>query len=327
MKRRTFLSTAARTAVMASWPAWLASAFAAESAKADSAADLAVLSEGYRRAQRAGKPLLVLIIPANDGDKYFRGQVFGEYLNHGSPEQLAPLLLCEVVCATMALLRRLVPTAGDGEPLMVLVETDRVPAEVQHLSETLTARKHRREVSEVDLDAELPPKKKEKEEERWRRRYEAGQRLENKAVDARIDQLAQLVHGAVMPSLKVLTQRQEQQRTHAPAEFLSSVDAKLQKAQDGLITPAELELAAAQIALCAQSAPLARKKSLWTMLGIAAGQKLQKSRIPGSKWAVSGGCGTRIEGEKQNLMVACGMGHVPAKSSRFLFFFTKRDVE
>ena len=52
-------------------------------------------------------------------------------------------------------------------------------------------------------------------------------------------------------------------------------------------------------------------------------RELKQARVPGSKWAVSGGCGTTIEGEPRNMMVACGMGHVPVKSRRFLHFFTK----
>ena len=43
----------------------------------------------------------------------------------------------------------------------------------------------------------------------------------------------------------------------------------------------------------------------------------------GTHWAVSSGCGTRIEGVTDNVAFGCGMGHVPAKSRRFLYFFSR----
>jgi hypothetical protein len=42
---------------------------------------------------------------------------------------------------------------------------------------------------------------------------------------------------------------------------------------------------------------------------------------PGAQWAVGHGCGTTIEGAKDQNMVKCGMGYVPALSSRFLSFY------
>lgn len=43
--------------------------------------------------------------------------------------------------------------------------------------------------------------------------------------------------------------------------------------------------------------------------------------VPGSLWANATGCGTHIEGVPDNRMYACGMGHVPARSRRFLYLF------
>ncbi len=323
MNRRKFLDTAVRTAVMASWPAWLSSSFAADSPKIDVASELTVLSQGYRRAQRAGKPLLVLVIPADDGMKYYRGRDFGELLNHGSPEQMAPLALCEVICANMAQLKRLVPSAGDSEPLMVLIETDAVPARVQVLDAKLLPDRGMGSFKDSELDAELPPKSKEKEGERWQRRYQAKERIESRAVDSRIARLAQLVSDAVMPNREVLAQRASQQRAHLAAGVPASVDLKLGQNHDGTLTADEIDQAAALIASFAMGTNPERTKSLLAMLGQSATRELKQARVPGSKWAVSGGCGTTIEGEPRNMMVACGMGHVPVKSRRFLHFFTK----
>ena len=44
--------------------------------------------------------------------------------------------------------------------------------------------------------------------------------------------------------------------------------------------------------------------------------------VPGAEWATSGGCGTSFENGETNVGVGCGMGHVPARSRRFLHFYT-----
>src|SRR5690606_1498698 len=84
--------------------------------------------DSYRRARRTGKPLLVLIIPADDQKKWQRGALWGAFLNYGNNRQLAPLAQCEVVCATAAELHKLVPDAAQNEPLAVLVESNALPA-------------------------------------------------------------------------------------------------------------------------------------------------------------------------------------------------------
>lgn len=52
--------------------------------------------------------------------------------------------------------------------------------------------------------------------------------------------------------------------------------------------------------------------------------RIVKPPVPGARWALSGGCGISYETPEPSddaYGVACGMGHVPAKSMRFLFFF------
>lgn len=323
MNRRTFLDAASRAALIASWPAWLQSAFAADEKRGNDEAGLAVVSEGYRRAQRAGKPLLVLVIPAKDDDKYYRGRAFGEFLNHATKAQHAPLALCEVICATVAQLQQLVPTVGANESLMLLIETDKLPAEVKRIDGKLPTSRSSFQLTEAELDAELPAKSKEKEQQKWARHSEARQRIENRDVNQRIDRIAALLLQGVMATGSDLEKRVAQQKSHTPAPLIQSIEQKLAGGRDGELTTEELDLGAAQVAQYAQGAQVARKNKLLELLGSAVETKLLRSRVPGSKWANSGGCGTRIEGEEQRVMVACGMGHVPAKSSRFLYFFTK----
>ncbi|HEX2574575.1 MAG TPA: hypothetical protein VH877_33825 [Polyangia bacterium] len=327
MNRRQFLGSAAAAAVIATWPGWLRRAFAGTSPIEEEAAALAVLSEGYRRAQRAGKPLLVLVIPADGGQKYDRGRAFGEYLNHGSAEQLAPLALCEVACAEMAKLRRLAPAVGEGEPLMVLIETDRVPARVQRLDATL-GEDREGDWRVVDDDpADPPPKKKETEEERWQRRYEARQRRADAAIARRIERIAALVREAVQPDLARLEERAARVRAHVQSVGSGVVTARFEQdlASGAEVSRAAVEEAPALVALAAARAQGARREALLGLLAHVVEARLRRVPPSGSRWAVSAGCGTRIEGETQQVMVACGMGHVPEKSRRFLYFFAKND--
>jgi hypothetical protein len=327
MNRRKFLGSAATAAVIATWPGWLRRAFAGQSALEQEAAGLAVLSEGYRRAQRAGKPLLVLVIPADAGQKYDRGRAFGEYLNHGSTEQLAPLALCEVVCAEMAKLRRLAPAAGEDEPLMVLVETDRVPARVQRLDVALVEGDEERGWRVVDDDPADRPKKKETEEERWQRLAAARQRREEAIIVRRIEQIAALVKEAVQPDMALLERRAAEVRAHVSSigAGVATAQFELALAHGAPVSQAEVEGAPALVALAAARAQGARREELLDMLARVVVARLRRVPPSGSRWAVSSGCGTRIEGETEQVMVACGMGHVPAQSARFLYFFAKQE--
>lgn len=298
MNRRRFLRVASTTAVttsaaaiVASWPMILRDAFAQA---ADAPPGLAVVSEAFRRAQRAGKPLLVLIVPTDDGVKWERGRAFGAWLNHASNEQLWPLALCEVACATMADLRTLVPSVGAGDPLMVLVETDQLPATVRR------------------LDARLP------EVERGRPRgdnWEQMVRREEQAVDAQIAFLSALLEKGLRDG-DALSRRATQARAALPPTVVSLADSP------ATLGPVEADQVAGLLGPLVGRGRGKDALPLVAVLAKGAKQRLTAQRVPGSAWASSHGCGTRIEGEKVQHMIACGMGHVPAKSTRFLYFFT-----
>ncbi len=72
-----------------------------------------------------------LSFPPKTTKKRNRGDIWGELLNFGTDVQLAPLSSVEVVCATMADLNTVVPHTEVGEPLFLLVSTDKVPAAVK----------------------------------------------------------------------------------------------------------------------------------------------------------------------------------------------------
>jgi hypothetical protein len=62
-------------------------------------------------------------------------------------------------------------------------------------------------------------------------------------------------------------------------------------------------------------------------LAAAVRARFVKGRVPGSRWAQASGCGTVVEGEEDQLRMACGMGHVPEKARRFLYFYAKTPGE
>src|SRR5689334_1173977 len=127
MKRRSFLVGGA-AAALTSWPAWIARAFDPDSTCSDSER-LEGLFDSYRNARRAGKPLLVLVIPKDDDKKWERGTWFGQVLNYGADDTLAMLSLVTLSCATTEELGRLVQLdATDAEPMFVTIDTASRPA-------------------------------------------------------------------------------------------------------------------------------------------------------------------------------------------------------
>lgn len=122
MKRRTFLATLGASAAVAAWPRLIRRAFADASLDAPGAVHPSPsLAAARARAARTNRPLVVIVIPADDAAKYRRGELWGEYLNHGSRAELAPLDRAELSCATMEALRRFAPGVA-GEPLGVVLE-------------------------------------------------------------------------------------------------------------------------------------------------------------------------------------------------------------
>lgn len=242
MKRRSLLVFGGLAATSA-LP--LLHAFAQERVPADGA--LAGLSEAYRAAQRAGRPLLVLVIPEDNGARWERGSALGAFLNHGTDDAMTALGLCELTCATMAVVRQLVPQAPTGEPLMLLVDPSRVPA-------TVSA-----------IDPPLPPEVPYATDGDW----EAQRARE----DARVDAQIATISSAVVDALRTRT---------------GGLSAAQQQA--------------------------ARTRATDTY---------RAHRVRGSYWASSGGCGVSIEDVPNDMaeMVACGMGHTPARATRFLYFF------
>jgi hypothetical protein len=251
MKRRQFLDATIAAGATLLWPTWLKQAFGdpatcgpeGASRVASAAQSAASLSQAFRNARRAGRPLLVIVIPSDDSQKYERGRAWGELLNFGSDEQLAPLSSVDVACATMDALRLVVPSDVTGEPFFAVVSTDATPSSLR------------------GFQVELPGY-----EDAWRddtQTWEERTHQEDLVSQKRIAALARVLRIALGTATGDLAARAADVRT-----------------------------------------------------------RIKNGPPAGAHWARSSGCGMTIEGVEQRLMVACGMGHVPEQSRRFLYFFS-----
>ncbi|MBX7195577.1 MAG: hypothetical protein K1X94_26205 [Sandaracinaceae bacterium] len=186
MKRRLLLGSSLTSLALGPFVGALR-AFAQDRPPED--ALLAGLSEAYRAAQRAHRPLLVLVIPEDNAARWDRGGAFGSLILHGPDEALLALGVAELACATPAALRQLVPQAPAGEPLLVLVDPSSVPASVRA------------------LDAPLPPMPTD---------WNASDAVLDDAIDRRIGTLATLLHeglGARVAALAAAERDAARQRT------------------------------------------------------------------------------------------------------------------
>ena len=292
MKRRNFLAGASALALS---PLMIQKAFAdgAEALRSEA------LFEAYRRARRAGRPLLVIIVPSKDG--WERGSAWGEYLNHGTEAQLAPLAIFEPACATADELAKLAPQAEvSSDAVLVALDTLKIPA-ATHTVETkleTSSRGLRRKLYRGNLD---------------RAAYIA-------AVDAQIDRnIEQLAEAADRARVAVRPTNPDQETA-------------LWKPKDGIAYDAD-EPSIEEVAASA-GWYIERIRAGWgdpkgaikAALADVVRARFRDERIPGSHWARSYGCGTQVEGGEA-AMVACGMGHVNARSVRFLHFYVEREQQ
>jgi len=298
MDRRRFLNLAAGTtaagAATVFWPDWLARAFAAPNGEEGNAAadTFGDVGAAYRRAKALGKPLLVFVVPAKTGDRFGQGQIFGALLNFGSKEALADLALCEVVCAKTETVRDTLEIKKDlGKPLMILVETS------TRSGVTVIAP----ELPKISFG-----------------RGGGGESGEAKERE-RLKLVERAIRQAVVPNAKVLDARARDARI-ALGEEKSAV--LIKTLGDGTPDEDALRRGAAIVRFKAESDP--DHRGAWVAALAATTEKQLKKGIPeGARWANFCGCGVEVEGEKDSLGVACGMGYVPELSQRFLYFYTR----
>jgi hypothetical protein len=300
MKRRSLLKGAAAVAIGAACPGWIRSAFAEEACTRPAAPQrgLIAMSEAFRTAQRANRPLLVLVIPQDEGARWLPAHSFGELLNHGTADQLLPLAMLEVVCAKMKTVRKLVPTAPAGEPLMLLIETDRSPATARALNAKLPEYK---EVRGQDIETDYRKTMKEREEG------------EDELISKRIAILSDLIRSATVDDASWMAAHVATARAALSPDEVAQVDSG--HVNDDLILRAGA--LAVSSAMQPDLIPPLKAQLLKSIQG-----RLTQQSPRGTRWATSSGCGVDIEGEAPEI-VGCGMGHTPPRSRRFLYFFKR----
>lgn len=262
---------------------------------------------------------LILVIPSERDERWRRGRAFGEFLNHGGDEALARLALLEVSCATIAEVKAHTSERIRSEPWMILVDETVTPARVTAidppgLQKLASVESHGR--AWMEGEGEDGPVKTEQVIDQ--RIEKIGAALAAAIDAATVTRLAALeaaslsgrlaveakavIRGPLEPRLDVVAA--------APATLLAST----------LAAPrtkgAEAWMERHEAYLTEQ-----RKELFLPRLAELARDRLVRSRPPeGARWANSGGCGVRVEGDTRPVAIGCGMGHVPERSRRFLSF-------
>ncbi|MFI5403170.1 MAG: hypothetical protein ACHQ1G_09550 [Planctomycetota bacterium] len=252
----------------------------------------------YRRAFELGKPLLVFLIPEAKNAKWWRGEIFGALMNHGGAGVLLDLSLCEIVCATVGgIEEQLRPVRIDGEPLMLLVETDRAAPRA----------------TPIDPEVRyLMP------EAYWGAgRHEETDRL----LKERLDTVASALRAAVAPTADVLRARAGLAVARLPAAEAAALLATLARGETP--SPEALERGAAIVRAFAEDSAAPQPRLVKSLAGAMAA-RVKGAPPSGAQWAKTSGCGVRIEGSRKMSSVMCGMGYVPELSQRFLWFFTSK---
>ncbi|TNE87470.1 MAG: hypothetical protein EP330_18575 [Deltaproteobacteria bacterium] len=137
--------------------------------------ELAAVAAAFRTAADEGRPLLVFVIPDDNGEKWRLGRAFGELINHGDLDVQARLGHAVLVAARREDLATLVPGAIDAKALMFAIDASAVPAAVNPLSTRL--------VDDPDWGGDMSWEQREKQTD--------------DAIDARIAALSDLVLAAL----------------------------------------------------------------------------------------------------------------------------------
>ncbi|MFN3200263.1 MAG: hypothetical protein ACE366_17835 [Bradymonadia bacterium] len=327
--RRKFLGLTGFVAGLAVAPGWVQTALAGPKADDDCCTadeERAVLMGAYKRASKAGRPLLVLVIPEDDyTEGYTRGRAWGSFFNHGRPHHLAPLAMAEIVAVKHKTLKAVVPQVGSKEAMAVVVDTHEVPATV-----------HRLDGPMAKLPDTYNPRMATPETAKLT--WEERSQKESELVESRIAVIAEQFSDL----LGVHTERMAGYAEQAQAAMTPLQRSTLkQYLDDGQTVPLDLATAGAAVVLhhVHHVSKTATIDFAGAMLAPVVHARMKDFHTPaGVLWANSGGCGTRIEyppepepedGEvkfgRRMVAVGCGMGHVPAKTSRFLHFYVSKD--
>lgn len=264
------------------------------------------LDRAFAEASRAGRPLLVFVVAADPSLRYLDGVALGAFLNHGSDEDLAPLALTNIVCAPLAAIRAIAPhgTLGD-DPLLVLLRPSVAAADCQ--------------VATFALEREQPENDPFSSNDG--RTYEQILAQSADRIEKRSAKIAKFLWTELGPE--------------RVKELAALVRPKLGEAEVAQLDAPELAVAALSSARLRAGAAILLERvagasgkdraQVVTVLASEVRESIVKAPPAGAKWASSDGCGTKIEGEEDELRIACGMGFVPPLEQRFLMLLSDQD--
>ncbi len=284
-------------------------------------------------------PRMIVVIPADGSAQYDLGKAFGEYLNHGTDEQLAPLALLPLECVAAGEIELPKEVHGSG-PFALLV----VAPGYSHL--------RRFELPAFENNAHID--------------WDVRDQRADAVIDRRIDALAAAVRDAIMPDGRVdpllcgraagpsamagaaatagaaaevgaATGAETGGETEAEAACADSDGAAAEPAPvagaraaeiveriiaDDFVPLSDIEHFAPEIMVAVLASGGASRDALLAALAMVVRDNLVEGSVRGADWARSSGCGTRFEGRERHVGYACGMGYVAERSQRFLHFYT-----
>jgi len=297
MQRRRFLGAITLGAGATTLPMWLSRSFNLDHGTCPEPHDLSGLGLDPEQSDphdcrpghaSPGRPQLVLVIPADRDEQYRRGHAFGELLNAGRDDQLAPLACFDVVCRRLADLKL---PAGEREPWMVVLAPDQPPRAIDGL---IVFTEHDPWSDDVSVDARI---------------------------DARIAALADLI-AREADGPRLVAQACSERASLPPADLH-----RLEQLPDSLgeLQPGDVDRAPATALLAARGPDPEIRRHLHALLAATVRARLCDRPIDGAPWARATGCGVEVEGEPDSRGgIMCGMGHTNPRSARFLKFYVSR---
>lgn len=258
----------------------------------------------WRKAKDAGRPLLVFVVADDPNARYQNGVVLGAFLNNASDEDLAPFAMTDVVCATPSAIRQIAPKADlAADAVLVLLSQAADDAEPRLASFSIDPKQ--------DLTDRLGF--------RENQTYEECKRENDDRIVARNAKLAKFVFTELGP--EKAKDWAARARSHLTAQEIAVLEADVLDV--GALTSERLRAGAALLLARVSGSSGKDRAQVVPALAKCVRESIVDARPNGAKWARSSGCGMSIEGEEDELRVACGMGMVPEKEQRFLFLLAK----
>ena len=261
-----------------------------------------MLRFAHLRAMSRGKPLLLLVIPDNAQLASERSRLFGTLLNHGGPDLMLDLAMCELACARTAEAEEILGTeAIDGEPLLLLFDF-KAPG----------TKPVRKPLPFTTIDPKLL-----REKERIGHDYKSVLAAQNRHAITNNARIATALMKALAADAGALAIRADRVRVRLADEDRASIQSFVDGERS--IRP---ELAIHAAAILRMSALVQGRgdddERILGAIRSAVKKVFVKQHIADSRWAHSSGCGVSIEGDSA-LRVGSGGGHVSAPSKRFFY--------